>query len=144
LLQCLVASFRYRLKTFVWLALVAMCGLAIGPTISRALGAGSVDSGSMHAMHADCPEMASHSHMAADGEGHRSGHPGTPGHSSNVLDCCALCAVASSPFAIVAVVVPELSPAGGASGPVLDRSGTRPEQRELWSTAVPRGPPLRS
>jgi hypothetical protein len=62
-------------------------------------------------------------------------------HSSNPLDCCGLCAVAGLPFAGVAFFVPQLTAAQAAPPPPADRSRTGLDQRDRWSSAVPRGPP---
>jgi len=137
-----VTALRYRLKSIAWLALLAMCGLAVGPSISRALGADAMASDSVHA---HCMEMGAHAQMAADAQGLPVEQPGTPARNSGkFLDCCALCAVAATPFSIVAVVVPQWSPPENASAPLLDHSGARPAAAELWPSAAPRGPPLRS
>jgi Protein of unknown function (DUF2946) len=130
-----VSALRYRLRSFVWVALIAMCGVALGPTISRALGPVATSSDGMSA---HCMEMGSHMQMP---KGAPAEHSHGPGHSSNPLDCCALCAVAASPFTGVAVFLPQLAAGEAAPPPPADRSGAGPHQRALWSSAAPRGPP---
>ena len=136
-----MTGLRDHLRKFVWIALVAMGGLAFGPTVSRALGAGAAGPISMHA---NCIEMDVHAHMAAAAQDKLAEHPGAPGHSSNLLDCCALCAVAASPFAAADFVVPEFFAAVIEAAVRADRARARPAPHGLWRTAAPRGPPLLS
>jgi hypothetical protein len=131
-----VNAIRKRLKTFTWVALLAMCGLAFGPSISRALA--PMNGPSSMALHADCPE---HAHLARNAPVHP-GHSGAPSPSPDTLDCCGLCAVAASPFAAIDFFVPALRSRETASAPFrLGDAAALPAQRDLWSTAVPRGPP---
>jgi len=131
-----VTALRYRLKSLVWLALLAMFGVALGPSISRALGPVATPGPHEH-------------HMAAGAHPHTMGgvptHPAEHSHGSTdpscLLDCCALCAVAASPFSGVAVSVPQLAAVDRAAAPPADRSAASPDERELWSSASPRGPP---
>ncbi len=147
----------------MWIALVAMCGLAFGPSISRALGLGSVEvamaAGHAHddvamdmsaamsaqtSMHGDA-HMPSHDHAAmATAPVSAPGHQHGPSHSCDFLDCCALCAVAASPFSVVAIVLPAWSATEISRAPLIDRAGSQPRPRALWSTAAPRGPPILS
>ncbi len=139
--QCLcysprVNAIRQRLQTFTWVALLAMCSLAFGPSISRALA--PANGPPSMAMRADCPE---HSHSAAGAPVHH-GHSGAPSRSPDSLDCCGLCAVAASPFAAIDFFVPALRSSEISSAPSrLGDAAALPTQRDLWSTAVPRGPP---
>jgi hypothetical protein len=131
-----VTALRYRLKSFVWLALLAMFGVALGPSISRALGPVAAAG-----MHEHPVEMGSHSHMMGGVQAHPAEHSHGPADSSCLLDCCALCAVAASPCTSVATFVPHWLPTEPAAAPPADRSSAKPDERELWSSAAPRGPP---
>jgi hypothetical protein len=133
-----VTALRYRLKSFVWVALLAMCGVALGPTISRALEPVAMNPDGMPA---HCVEMGSDMQMPM---GASTGRSHEPGRSPKLFDCCALCAVAASPFAGVAVFIARLPQAQDVPPPPADRSIARPDQRELWSSAAPRGPPSAS
>jgi hypothetical protein len=116
-----------------------MAGLALGPSISRALvpAARSAPAGHEHHM-----AMGAHASMMPGGHAEHGGHSEAPVDTSCVLDCCALCAVAASPFTGVAVFVPACLPLEPTACPPTDRSRARPDERELWSNAAPRGPPL--
>lgn len=132
-----MTAIRRRFRSLAWVAIVAMFGLAIGPSISRALAADA--SGTM-AMGMTCLGMG-HEHMAMRMHGSSLPQPGTPAHAPDSLDCCALCAVASTPLAAVGFFVPEMGVVAIASVAPLERAAAPPWHRELWSTAVPRGPP---
>jgi len=132
-----VTFFRHRVKSFVWVALVAMCGLAFGPSISRALGGGAMGAG---AMHADCAGMGAHAHMSTTAAGGRTESPKP--QSSDPTDCCALCVVAASALATLSFTVPKWKLAEVARVSPTDFSSARPARRDLWSRAVPHGPPF--
>jgi hypothetical protein len=139
-----VTAFRYRLKSLVWLALLAMCGVALGPTISRMLShPGSASPAGVHehamdmGLHAHM-DISSHAHVMAGAEADRSG---APADSSSFLDCCSLCAVAASAFTVVAVFVAQWLPVERTAPPQAYASSARPDERELWSNGSPRGPP---
>ena len=139
-----------------------MSALAFGPSVSRALGVEAVATTSLHAtclamgspaamasqmqmpmqmsaqMHAqmDAPDRM----PAADPE-----HPADPApshHSSNLLDCCALCAIAASPMAILAFALPEWQPDVVTTPFLGSASGAALQQRAQWPGATPRGPPF--
>jgi hypothetical protein len=80
-------------------------------------------------------------HMMAGAQTDPAENSNGPDHSSCLLDCCALCAVAASPFTGVAFLVPQWLPVGGVSPPPADHAGAKPDRRDLWSSAAPRGPP---
>ena len=104
----MVTAFRFRLKSLWWLALLAMCGVALGPSISRVL---SQPASSLRASpHEHHMTMGSHGHMDMSAHAHMMAgaepdHSDAPADSSCFLDCCALCAVAASAFTGVAVFV---------------------------------------
>jgi hypothetical protein len=134
-----VTAIRLRLKTFTWLALVTICGLALGPSISRALAA--THAADAMSLGGDCPV---HSHLAASLPGHTD-HPGGPSPSPDSLDCCGLCAVAASPLAAIDPFVSALVFAEISSVLLLPGDATaRSAQRTPWSAAAPRGPPPRA
>lgn len=133
-----VTALRHRLRSFAWVALLAICGLAFGPPISRMLGPVGAHPDEMSAHHM---AMGSQEQMPVDAP---ADHSHGPGHLSHLLDCCGLCAVAASPFTSVAVFVPQLAAAENAPLLPADGSNARPEQRALWSNAAPRGPPATS
>jgi len=146
-----VTALRHRLKSFVWVALLAICGVALGPTISRTLGLAMVHAGDAagqrmdtgaHAAMVGMDHRAHMAHMASAARQAPAEDPSNgPGHSSCVLDCCALCAVAASPFTSVALFVPVWSAAESVATAPADRSRARPDQRAPWPRAAPRGPP---
>ena len=85
-----VTRLRHHLRLFSWLALVAMFGLALAPSVSHALGAAG-----------DIAEICS-----APGNGEQ------PRKAAIVLEHCAMCAVAASsvgmpPAPVVVAPVPE-------------------------------------
>jgi hypothetical protein len=138
LVHCAVTAIRLRLKSFAWVALVAMCALAIGPSISRALAANPASAFAAHAGHLG---MGAHSHMAM---GHAAMHhpqPDAPGHAPDGLDCCDLCVVASTPLAIAVFALPSLHVVELVAAPLRAARPSAPAQREVWSNAAPRGPP---
>ena len=139
-----------------------MSALAFGPSVSRALGVEVVASNSSHAT---CPATGSpaalvsqmrmpmpmsaqmHAQMdtpdrmpAADPQ--RPADPAPSHHSSNLLDCCALCAIAASPMAILAFALPEWQPDVVTTPFLGSASGAALQQRAQWPGATPRGPPL--
>ena len=115
-----------------------MCGLALGPSISRTLAANPATTFAAHPGHLG---MSLHSHMAM---GHAAAHhpqPGAPGRTPDGLDCCDLCVVASTPLAIAVFAIPELRSVEVAAAPMRVARLVPPLQREVWSNAAPRGPP---
>jgi len=139
LLQCPVHAIRLRLKTLAWVALVAMVGLALGPSISRALAANAPG---FVAVHVSPMEMGPHAHAAAGMTGGHIHHHDTPTSPSDTLECCALCALASSALAIVVFVAPDLERGDPATVPEPRHAVATPRAREFWSSPAPRGPPL--
>jgi Protein of unknown function (DUF2946) len=138
LVHCDVTAIRLRLKSWAWVALVAMCGLSLGPSISRALAANPASAFAAHAGHHG---MVPHSHMAM---GHAALHqpqPDAPGRTPDGLDCCDLCVVASTPLAIVVFAIPQWHPVELATAPVQVARLVAPARRQVWSNAAPRGPP---
>lgn len=86
--------------------------------------------------------MGVRSSMMASGHDEPGRTSDAPVDSSCVLDCCALCAVAASPFTGVAVFVALCLPSEGTAFAQADRSRARPDEREIWSSAAPRGLPV--
>jgi hypothetical protein len=123
----------------VWLALLAMAGLALGPSISRALAPAARSAAVGHEHHM---AMGAHAAMMAGGHAEHGRTSDAPVDSSCVLDCCALCAVAASPFTGVAGFVALCLQSEGTAFAQADRSRARPGEREIWSSATPRGPPV--
>jgi hypothetical protein len=131
-------AIRRRLRAFVWLALSAMAGLTLGPSISRALEPG----GRLPHEH----HMASHAHPSAMPHAHAvaGGRSDAPADPSCMLDCCALCGVAATPFAVAAAFVAPRRAQEGPSLQVAEGSHARPGGRGTWSSATPRGPPTQA
>jgi hypothetical protein len=138
LLHCDVTAIRLRLKSWTWLALVAMCGLSLGPSISRALAANPA---SASAAHAGQHGMGPHSQLAGHAALHHHRQPDAPGRTPDGLDCCDLCGVASTPLAIAVFASPEWHPVELAAALVQVARLVAPARREVWSNAAPRGPP---
>ena len=131
---------RRNLKEFVWVALLAFAGLAIAPTISRAIHLGAEPE--------EPAGMSSQAPMAVMGAEHAHHHaapstdpsPRSGGHSHS-LDHCAMCVVAACAYAL-ASIVPLV-----ALSPVVHKGvqrlvGATPRLRQDWSPAIPRGPPV--
>jgi DUF2946 family protein len=138
LVHCDVTAIRLRLKTCAWVALVAMFGLVLGPSISRALAANPASTFAAHAGHL---AMGPHSHLAM---GHAAAHhrqTDAPVRAPDGLDCCELCVVASTPLAIAVFAIPELRSVELAPAPARVARFVPPAQHEIWSNAAPRGPP---
>ena len=142
LVHCDVTAIRLRLKSCAWVALVAMFGLVLGPSISRALAANPASTFAAHAGH---HAMGPHSHLSM---GHAAAHhpqPDAPGRAPDGLDCCELCVVASTPLAIAVFAIPELRSvelrasagasralrAAGAARGLVERGAARPAADRL-------------
>lgn len=133
---------RRKLKEFVWVALLAFAGLAVAPTISRAIHLGAdpeVPAG-----------MSGQAPMAATGAEHAHHHaapatdpsPRSGGHSHS-LDHCAMCIVAACAYAL-ASIAPSAAPSPIVHKGVQLSVGATPRLRQDWSPASPRGPPIRA
>ncbi len=133
---------RDRFKSFVWVALLAMCAVAFGPSISRALDSSATGSATAQVRSMG---MDAHAEMAADAqsdsEDDAEDDPDCHGHPSCPLDCCALCAVAALPFTSAALFVPTWLPSERAAHPRPDCSSVGLDRHQRWASAVPRGPP---
>jgi Protein of unknown function (DUF2946) len=127
---------RRRFKLLARLALIAMLGLALGPTVSRALHAARAADAPVH-------EAAEpHHHHDASGLHGSAHHTSQPaGGAHDPLDHCGLCAVAGSPCSPSAP--PHLPAADVACSRVpATRILSRGRPRPRWSRARPRGPPV--
>lgn len=134
--------FRRRLKAFASIALVAFVGLALAPTISRALlpgdGALRHGAGGDPQMAAMEPAPAHHHH----GHDHHAGFtPPPPAEHRHSLDHCGMCLVAACAVAFDAM------PPVFAVQRVNHRhfacpGDVFPRWSDDWSPASPRGPPF--
>jgi Protein of unknown function (DUF2946) len=120
-----VTSLRRRLRSFTWLALFAMLGLALAPSISHALSAQQASN--------PWTEICS---ASASGE-----QPVGKGSAAMHLEHCALCCVAASAMGMPPAppaVLP--APAGAARVVALFLDATHP----LFALSAPqaRAPPL--
>lgn len=156
-----MTELRLRLKSLAWLAMIAICGVALGPTVSRALLAGDPSPTGAHGAHrhghaqANAEEAHSPAHVHRHGMSGlggavslqampAAGHSGGAAHAGCDLDCCPLCAVAALPFTSTAWLQPAgVAPARSAQHAAADASAM-PGRRVLRSSASPRGPPLSS
>ena len=121
-----VQTIRRQLQRLTWLALVAMLGLALAPTVSNALSAANAS-----APWADiCSTAEGGSSPAA---------PGDLGHLQHCPLCCQLAGVLGMP---PADVVPLAAPGRQAQGPVPTTAV--PRAPRAWAAAQPRGPPALS
>ena len=139
-----MSLFRRKLKEFVWIALLAFVGLAVAPTISRAIHLGKAGwaGGGI-----------GHQQIAAAGSGsaaHHGHHHGTSRQPSDgladhrhSLDHCGLCVVAAHGFALAAEP-PARSAFQVAFGPAIEAVIVTPPLRDDWSPATSRGPPARA
>jgi hypothetical protein len=121
-----IQHIRHRLRLFTWLALVAMLGLALAPSVSHALSA----------QHTSNPwtEICSSSSS-------NSGEPAGSGGAAMHLGHCALCSVAASAIGMppAPIVVP-LPSAGGRHLPTLFLAAAH--SLFAWSPPQARAPPL--
>ena len=137
-----VQSLRSRLRSFTWLALFAMLGLALAPTVSHALATVGVAGGSKPwaeicsaagaklssaAVLPDTPESPESPAAPSDGTAMHPEH-------------CPLCTLASHTSALPPAD-PALLPVpdGAAYLPALFSHAPRP--LFAWASARPRGPP---
>jgi hypothetical protein len=138
-----VDRIRRRLKTFVWVALLAFVGLAVAPTISRAIRNGdeplSHDGHSHEQMAAMASASAHHHHGHDHSDGGAPPAP-TPGQHEHSIDHCVMCVVAGWAFALAATP-PEVDVRDAAETEVLGSTTAPPRWRDDWSPATSRGPP---
>jgi hypothetical protein len=135
-----VDRFRRRLKAFASIALLAFVGLALAPTISRALLLG--DGGPVHG--ASRPRQMAAMHPAPTHHHHGHDDHGAdtpPAEHRHSLDHCAMCLVAACAVAFDATppafAVQEVDhPHVACWGDVV------PRWNDDWSPATSRGPPL--
>jgi hypothetical protein len=135
-----VDRFRRRLKTFASIALVAFAGLALAPTISRALllrdEAPPHAPGAHHQIGAMEPAPAHHHH----GDHHDGATP-PPAEHRHSLDHCALCLVAACAVAFDATPHAFTVHDGGRER-VAPPASVVPRWSDDWSPATSRGPPF--
>ncbi|HEY2190453.1 MAG TPA: DUF2946 family protein [Caldimonas sp.] len=132
--------FRRRLKALASIALVAFVGLALAPTISRALLLG--DSAPPHGAGSE-QQMAgmapAHHHHGHD---HQAGFtPPPPAEHRHSLDHCAMCLVAGCAFAFDATPQAFAVQDVGREHVTLAASVV-PRWNDDWSPATSRGPPF--
>jgi len=136
-------AIRRRLHACTWVALLAIVGLAVGPTISRL---------TWHPV--DAPPAMRHAAMDHAAMGHAPMHhaamlhaamheaplPTSPAHS-HTLDHCALCVVALFAFA-VAPPPPQVAAPADAWRPFAPPCAADSAPcRGTWSSIGARGPP---
>jgi hypothetical protein len=135
-----VDRFRRRLKAFASIALLAFVGLALAPTISRALllgdGAPPHGAGSEQQMAGMAP--AHHHHGNDHHAGFTPPHPAEHGHS---LDHCAMCLVAACAVAFDATP-PAFAVQDIDHRHVACPGDVVPRWSDDWSPATSRGPPF--
>ena len=122
-------TIRHRLRSFTWVALFAMLGLAFAPTVSHALNAGTTSN--------PWTEICT----TADARS-ASGTPALPGDVGHI-EHCPLCALSAGALG--------LPPADAVPGVVPSRTSFDAEPSALapralrgWRVAQPRAPPLPS
>jgi hypothetical protein len=137
-----VDRFRRQLKKFAWVALLAFVGLAVAPTISRAIHLGDgaqllAAGGNLHP--AGMGSTAAHHHHGA---GHPDGStaPPSPAGHQHSLDHCAMCLVAACAFAL-GVAPPVLAVQTIGDEQVITPTSAAPRFSDDWSPATSRGPP---
>lgn len=134
-----VLMLRRKIHRFVWLCVVAMAGIAVGPTISRTLAAGS--GASAEPAHWHGIEAAHSMPMASAPARHEAGPASEPAapHAPS-LDHCELCVLAASAWAFASVPhQPVLDPFEFhfvVLPPIVSAA-----RRVVWPPATPRGPP---
>lgn len=124
---------RHRLQRLSWIALLAIFGLVVAPTVSRALA--HVDALAM-------AEVCTMDGMAAANGG--AGEPTLPEHTGSHWQHCPLCGLSASAQALLPPAnlgwhVPE---AGADRLPPLFLHAPRP--LFAWAGSQPRAPPVRA
>jgi hypothetical protein len=120
-----------------WIALVAMLGFALLPTASRAL---AFANGSSSWAEICTPQGMRLLSLSVDSNGSPADAPSRAG---DMLDHCALCAMAGAGTAPLAMATPAL-PLRSA-GVELPRHGLQAAfTPHAWCSAQPRGPPSRA
>jgi hypothetical protein len=137
-----VDRFRRRLKTFASIALVAFAGLAVAPTISRALllGDGALPHDTASPLQMAAIEAAPAHHHHHHGHDHGEGATPPPAEHRHSLDHCAICLVAGCAVAFNATphafAVHDVG-----SEQVTPPASVVPRWSDDWSPATSRGPP---
>ena len=125
-LRPVIHHIRHRLRLFTWLALVAMLGLALAPSVSHALSAQQ----SPHPWTEICSSSSS-------GSGEQPGSGGAAMH----LEHCALCGVATSAMGMPPAPIAVLpTPAGANYVATLFLAAAH--SLFAWSPPQARAPPL--
>ena len=121
-------AIRRRLHACTWIALLAIAGLAVGPTISRL---------TLPAVEAP---LAMHHVAMHDAAMHEAPSPTPPAHS-HALDHCALCVLALFAFAIAPPPPLVAAPADAWRPLAPPRLAHVSPCRDTWSSIGARGPP---
>jgi hypothetical protein len=124
---------RCRLHRLTWLALVAMLGLGLLPTVSHALAWAGANGG--NGSGAEVCTAGRPSRVAADGV--TGGLPAT-----GVLQHCPYCVPGSVAAGLPPSPLPDLA-ALRSSGQVPQGVCLAPLESTRWTAALPRAPPLR-
>jgi Protein of unknown function (DUF2946) len=130
-----LSALRHRLHRLSWIALLAIFGLAMVPTISHALARVTGTSAWTEVCTPQGTQL-----VALDETG--SG-PVTPAAGGSHLDHCPLCGLGGSPVAPPPVAAPVtfLIDLGNATPTLFLRA---PRPLFAWAAAQPRAPPLRA
>jgi hypothetical protein len=145
---------RRHLRTWAWLALVSICGLALGPTVSRLLlpSSGAFEQPSSAQTRFPYPHEGLTSSLRGTDSSHHhhheiatgSGPPpltGNPPTHDHALEHCGLCLLAAHAFTFTQQS-PGLIALRQRARPVNAAIATRlPRLRSDWSPASSRGPP---
>ena len=155
---------RQAMRRLTWLALIAMLGLALAPTVSRALSVLGSSAGHVHgaaaiveatAGHADCDDSAAASDdPSAQRSGaalptldQQGGHAGQ-GHGAagehDHFNHCPLCGVAATAWTVAPAVSTWGVDPQGADGHSRQAGDAAPLPSTAWPAHQPRGPPSRA
>ncbi len=125
----------------MWVTLWAFVGLAVAPTISRAIhlgdGAGPWSGAGGHEhMAGMSPGLESHNDDSSSEGSAR--HPAGHSHS---LDHCGMCVIAAFAFAL-ASSPPSVAASTPIHDSVVESATSAPRPRDDWAPASSRGPPI--
>ncbi|MBP7523008.1 MAG: DUF2946 domain-containing protein [Leptothrix sp. (in: Bacteria)] len=127
-------TLRHHLRRLSWIALLAIFGLAIAPTISRAMSAGGGNSAWAEVCTPQGVKVVAA--MASQGDAP------APQAGGLHLDHCPLCGLGADAPLPQAPRAHEVEPGPGDAVPVLFLRAPRP--LFAWAAAQPRAPPLNS
>jgi Protein of unknown function (DUF2946) len=126
-----VSTLRLHLRQLCWVALLAVFGLAVAPTISHAMAGAQAKAGWTEV----CTPQGSQWVSLAD-----SGGPAQPDTAGSHLEHCPLCGLAGAAVGLPPAA-PAVQPPAGLQHAVPRLFLQSPRPLFAWAAAQPRGPP---